>query len=508
MTAVAQPPAYSGSPSTDDLVRRTGIRPHDILRFDSNVPAAAPPYARPATIAAALANVNEYRHGGNADLRRAIASAHEVSPDNVVLGAGSGDLILLAARALLSPNDSANIVPRRTFPLYRIAIAQAGATLSDDAPALTFLCRPNNPTGELTPLGDARPLIVDAAYAEYAPSGTAPAPAEGVVVLRTFSKAYGLAAARVGYALAPLDIAATLNRWQAPHPISSLSADLALAALSNPPDVRPQIEERERLAAELRALGLTPLDSHTNFVFVPTPDADVIADGLLQQGMVVRRYEDGIRVNVRDRHDDDLLLRALAAVLERPASVPPPAGRTVRHSRVTAESAVSLRLSLDGSGSVHVATGAGLYDHLLEQLAFHAGFDLFIEARGDIETGPHHTAEDVARTFGEALRSALGGRSGINRYGDATVPMDESVARVTLDLSGRPTTRIAIEPDPGLAWHVLESLAQSAGMTLHVEARGRDEHHTAEAAFKAVGRALRVAVRRAQAGVPSTKGVL
>jgi imidazoleglycerol phosphate dehydratase HisB len=157
---------------------------------------------------------------------------------------------------------------------------------------------------------------------------------------------------------------------------------------------------------------------------------------------------------------------------------------------------------------VRVATGAGLYDHLLEQLAFHGGLDLILEGEGDLATGPHHTAEDAALALGEALDRALGDRRGIARYGNAVVPMDDALARAAVDLGGRPWAEIQLDPDPGLALHVLTSFAQAGRLSLHVEASGRDEHHTAEAAFKAVGRALRGALQDDGGPLPSTKGRL
>jgi imidazoleglycerol phosphate dehydratase HisB len=157
---------------------------------------------------------------------------------------------------------------------------------------------------------------------------------------------------------------------------------------------------------------------------------------------------------------------------------------------------------------VRVATGTGLYDHFLEQLGFHAGFDLELEAVGDLETGPHHTVEDAALTLGEALDAALGDRRGIARYGDAVVPMDDALARASIDLGGRPWAELRLERDPGLAEHALRSFAQAGRLALHVEATGRDPHHVAEAAFKATGRALRAAVRPEGSAIPSTKGVL
>jgi histidinol-phosphate/aromatic aminotransferase/cobyric acid decarboxylase-like protein/imidazoleglycerol phosphate dehydratase HisB len=499
---------YEWAPSTAELARRTGLDPLEIVRFDANVPARPPPSARPATLAAALADVNTYPHGGYPALLAAIARYCGVEPANVVLGAGADDLILLSARAFAGPGDRVAITPEPTYPLYRVAAALAGAEVdSDPEPALTFSCRPNNPSGELGPLPEARPLVVDEAYFEYAGESAVGLLEDGVVVLRTFSKAFGLAGARVGYALANAETAAELSRLQAPLAVSSLSAALAAAALVDPPDVGPQLEERERLAGALGELGLRPLPSRTNFLFVPLSEAHVVAGSLLRSGVVVRVFADGIRVSVRDREDDDLFLRALAQALDRP-SPPVRGGRSVRHLRATGETRIRVRLALDGGGRVRVATGAGLYDHLLEQLAFHGGLDLVLDGVGDLETGPHHTAEDAAIALGEALDRALADRAGVTRYGSAVVPMDDALARAAVDLGGRAWAELRLARDPGLASHALRSFAAAARIGLHVESDGQDEHHVAEAAYKAVGRALRDALRVEGAGIPSTKGRL
>jgi imidazoleglycerol phosphate dehydratase HisB len=327
-------------------------------------------------------------------------------------------------------------------------------------------------------------------------------------VLRTFSKLFGLAGERVGYAIARRDIADELNARQAPAPVGAVAAELAIAALAFRPDPQPEIEERERLAAAFRALGLAPLESHTNFLYVPVDDGHALGDALIRQGIVVRAYAQAIRASVRDAADDDLLVEALARILDRAAPVAPAGHRRVRAVRATAETRLATRLALDGASRVRVATGAGLYDHFLEQLAFHAGFDLVMEGVGDLETGEHHTAEDAALALGSALDQALGDRRGIARYGDAVVPMDDALARAAVDLGGRAHSELTLEHDPGLAEHMLASLAQAARASIHVQASGRDAHHVAEAAFKAVGRALRSAVRVESEGLPSTKGLL
>jgi histidinol-phosphate/aromatic aminotransferase/cobyric acid decarboxylase-like protein/imidazoleglycerol phosphate dehydratase HisB len=500
--------AYTWAPPSDEVARLAGIDASQVLRFDQNTPPMPLPSTRPGAIAGALARVNGYPAGGYRSLRTAIAAYVGVEAENIVLGAGADDLILLCARAFAGPGDAIAIPSAPTYPLFRIAAQLAGAVVGGNDPVLTFACRPNNPTGTLDPLPVARPLVVDEAYFEYSGETALPLIDDGVIVLRTFSKVFALAGARIGYALAARDVADELNARQAPAPVSTLSAALALAALASSPDVTPVLEERERLASALRALGLQPLESHANFLYVPVDDGLALGDALLRQGIVVRAYPEAIRASVLDPEDDDALVEALARILDRPSPVAARGGRRARTLRATAETRLAVRLALDGASRVRVETGAGLYDHFLEQLAFHAGFDLVLEGAGDFETGDHHTAEDAALAFGEALDAALGDRRGIARYGDAVVPMDDALARAAVDLGGRPHAELSIEHDPGLATHMLSSLAQASRAAIHVEASGRDPHHVAEAAFKAVGRALRTAVGREGAGLPSTKGLL
>lgn len=193
-------------------------------------------------------------------------------------------------------------------------------------------------------------------------------------------------------------------------------------------------------------------------------------------------------------------------------------GRRVSVARRTRETDVAVSLDLDGSGRAEVATGVGFYDHLLASLAHHALLDLEVRVAGDLTVDEHHTVEDVALVLGAALAEALGDRAGIARFGEASVPMDEALATAVLDLGGRPYAvldlafrgeRIGALPTQ-LVEHALESFARTAGATLHLRAAGRNDHHVAEAAFKALARALRAAVAMdpRRADVASTKGSL
>ena len=193
-------------------------------------------------------------------------------------------------------------------------------------------------------------------------------------------------------------------------------------------------------------------------------------------------------------------------------------GRRVSVSRSTRETTISVSLDLDGSGQATIETGVGFYDHLIGSLAHHGLFDVVIRAEGDLAVDEHHTVEDVALVLGAAFAEALGERAGIRRFGDARVPMDEAVASAVLDIGGRPYAVIEL-PFRGervgqlplqLVEHALEAFARTAGATLHVTGTGRNDHHLAEAAFKALGRALRLACEPdpRRTGVASTKGSL
>lgn len=192
--------------------------------------------------------------------------------------------------------------------------------------------------------------------------------------------------------------------------------------------------------------------------------------------------------------------------------------RTAAVERSTRETRVSVALDLDGSGEGEISTGVGFFDHLLTSLSHHSLIDLTVKTEGDLHIDDHHTVEDTALVLGEALAVALGDRSGISRFADARVPMDEAVAEAVLDVSGRPyavidlpfaTERIGNLTTQNIA-HALEAFTRTAGLTLHLSARGANDHHIAEAAFKALARALRsaVAVDPRRTGVPSTKGTL
>ncbi len=515
---------YSWAATAADVAARHGLKPAQVLKFDQNTPPL--PGVPQVPLAESFATLNSYPDGVYRDLREAAAgyvtaaSGTRVGWEQVVVGAGADDLILLCARTYLAPGRTASIVPP-TYSLYRIATLLSGAepVLDPEAASLLWRCNPENPTGVVTPAAEivelarrhpAAAVVVDEAYVEYGGESVVPWLDEcpNLIVLRTMSKAFGFAALRVGYAVCAPATAAVLEGRRAPAPIAGPAARIAAAALREPRyDVDAEIAERERVREALAAAGHDVPPTSGNFVWLRTEDD--LGERLEAQGIVVRRFPQGIRITLRRPTENDILLRALGA-----APGPPP-GRESTLVRTSTETALRITLALEGSGRSHVATGIGFLDHLLTLLAFHAGFDLDCVAGGDLEVDEHHTVEDVLAAFGTALQQALGAREGIARYGSAVVPMDEARATAAVDLVRRAHAEISLaftgDRVGGLPLsllpHALERFTMEAGCTVHVESAGADDHHVAEAAFKALGQALRQAVAVGGGGIRSTKGI-
>ena len=248
--------------------------------------------------------------------------------------------------------------------------------------------------------------------------------------------------------------------------------------------------------------------------------------GLVNQFMRERPVDRGGSVMIGDRDTDlqfadNLGVRGFKVDAGKPGSwdrivreiVDAP--RIGRARRKTRETDLSVEVDLDAAGAATVATGIGFFDHMLEQLAKHGGFALTLRCEGDLEVDEHHTVEDCALALGAALKEALGDRRGISRFA-FELPMDEADAKVLLDLSGRPWLKFKGRFTRGrvgglpteLVEHFFRSLAESAGITLHIRVRGENAHHMVESCFKGVGRALRGAIAREGGDIPSTKGVL
>ena len=501
-------------------------------------------------------SINRYPEPQPEALRRRLADLYAVEPERLWVARGSDDAIDLLIRAFCSAGKDSVAIVEPTFSAYaQFARVQGAevltARLADDfrfdadavlatvqqattPPKLLFLCTPNNPTGTSVDAGDVRKIaaalpdtlvIADEAYGEFSDRPSLAAEAgviENLVVLRTLSKAYGLAGARIGCAIASEEIISLLARVAPPYPLPTPSIAAALDALG--PERMPVhgdrihriLNQRAWLAERLRGVAEVKLVREGgNFLFLEVDDPAGLAARLAAAAVRLRFRPNaapgGVRVTVGTEKEN----RALLAVFGIAGQLPP--ARWADLVRDTSETRIAVSLDLDNPGTRRIATGIGFYDHMLDQVAAHGNFGLTLSCEGDLAIDPHHSVEDVAIALGTALRQALGDKRNIGRFGFA-LPMDEAEAQVLVDLSGRPYARFdgSFHTDSvgGLPTemvpHVFRSLADSLGAAVHVRVQGENDHHKVEACFKAFGRALRsgLALQGASDELPSTKGML
>jgi len=538
---LALPPFDLGERWTDGLA--------DAVLLDANESPFAPFVEGPLA-----GGLNRYPEPQPTALRRAMAALWGVDPEALLVVRGGDDAIDLLTRTFCRPGIDAVSACPPTFAAYAWFARLQGARvletpLSDGfafatdavidacraagAVKLVFVCSPNNPTGtpvepaEVLRLADALPealVVLDEAYLEFSdlPSLAGEAARRpNLVVLKTLSKAWGLAGARVGAVIAAPETVAMVARALPPYPLPGPSVQAALAALAPSRRLVQQERialiraERERLAGLLaRAPGVRRVvPSGGNFLFLEHEAPEVLAVALKAAGVRARfrpkAAPGGVRLTIGTPEENRLALAAFGVTAEAAPA------RRAESSRDTRETSIAVAVDLDRATPRRIETGVPFYDHMLDQVAAHGGFSLVLSCEGDLEIDAHHTVEDCAIALGRALSQALGDRRGIGRFGFA-LPMDESEAQVLIDLSGRPysvfegdfsTPQIGAYPTE-MTRHVFRSLADAMGAAIHVRVSGENDHHKTEACFKAFGRALRQAIARQGEALPSTKGVL
>jgi histidinol-phosphate aminotransferase/imidazoleglycerol-phosphate dehydratase/histidinol-phosphatase len=513
------------------------------VRLDAN----ENPY--PALVATG-GDLNRYPEPQPDVLRRRLADLYGVPPNQLWVTRGSDDAIDLLIRTFCEAGKDSIGIVEPTFSAYAQFASVQGAgvirarlddqfvfnadqvieVMSDQQPKLLFLCTPNNPTGTRVEPADIRRIasalpdtivVADEAYIEFSDDPGLAAEASGnLVVLRTLSKAYGLAGARIGCSIGSPELIDLLARVSPPYPLPGPSIAAALDALS--PERMPLhrkridglIAERERLADLLDGVGeIQSIRSGGNFLFLDVVDPQDLARRLATAGVRVRfrpnALPGGVRVSIGTTEENAALLAVFGLASDNTT-------RRAELVRDTKETRIAVVVDLDRDGPRVIDTGVAFFDHMLDQVAAHAGIALTLACRGDTHVDAHHTVEDVSIALGAVLRKALGDKRGIGRFGFA-LPMDEAAGQVLLDLSGRPFAKFdgqfenpAVGDLPTqMVPHIFRSLAESLGAAIHVQVSGDNDHHKVEAAFKAFGRALRQAVTKGSgAALPSTKGVL
>jgi histidinol-phosphate aminotransferase/imidazoleglycerol-phosphate dehydratase/histidinol-phosphatase len=540
-------PEILALPPTDTAAAAGGAPIGRSIKLDAN----ENPFA-PLITGSIAASVNRYPEPQPTALRQRLADLYGCRPEQLWATRGSDDAIDLLIRTFCVPGVDSIAIVEPTFSAYaQFARVQGtkviAARLTDDlvfdpeaviaacagaGPKLLFLCTPNNPTGtpvapsDVLAIAAALPdtlVVADEAYIEFAETPSlVPVVGGNLIVLRTLSKAYGLAGARVGCLIADPEIIELTSRASPPYPLPSLSITATLDALAaermplHAERISRLKADRDALAIRLRAVPeIQSIRTGGNFLFLEVADPAALAQRLAAAGIRLRFRPNaapgGVRVTVGTEAEN----AAMVAVFGLTESARP--SRRAELVRDTKETRIAVAIDLDRPEPRRIATGIGFYDHMLDQVAAHGGFSLTLACTGDLEIDPHHSVEDIALALGAALKQALGDKRGIGRFGFA-LPMDETRAEVLVDLSGRPFSKFEGSfdtPDVGglptqMVPHIFRSLADSMACAIHVSVEGHNDHHKVEGCFKAFGRALRMglAIEGGSNTLPSTKGVL
>lgn len=517
------------------------------------------------------ANENPYNNGINRypdphqkALKAKVAEIKGISADSLFIGNGSDEAIDLVYRVFCVPGASNAVSIAPSYGMYEVAAAmndiefrkvqlrpdfsmdtEAMLSAADSKTRLMFICSPNNPTGNSFPVEQIEDIlerfggvvVLDEAYIDFSvrPSLTSLVKRyPNLIVLQTLSKAWGMAGLRIGLAIADPAVIALMSKVKYPYNINVLAQKMALMKLDEAAKDKAVAEivgQRFRLEKELakcpEVKGIYSSDA--NFLLVRFENPDEVYERLLAGGVIVRNRskvsgcEGCLRITVGTPVENDRLLRLLSSSVAEPVEVTTPGmeilgERHIRIVRNTKETKIALELDLDSiGGSRHISTGLPFFDHMLDQIPNHGGVALSINAKGDLQVDEHHTIEDVGIVFGEAINAALGSKLGMARYG-FVLPMDDCDAAVLMDFGGRidfkwnaefKREKVGDVPTEMFS-HFFQSVCAGAKCNLHIWAEGVNEHHKAEAIFKAFARALRMAVAKTPFPyeLPSSKGIL
>lgn len=518
------------------------------------------------------ANENPYNNGINRypdphqkALKAKVAEIKGISADSLFIGNGSDEAIDLVYRVFCVPGASNAVSIAPSYGMYEVAAAmndiefrkvqlrpdfsmdtEAMLSAADSKTRLMFICSPNNPTGNSFPVEQIEDIlerfggvvVLDEAYIDFSVRPSLASLVKrypNLILLQTLSKAWGMAGLRIGLAIADPAVISLMSKVKYPYNINVVAQKMALMKLDEAAKDKAAAEivgQRFRLEKELRKCPEVKgiYSSDANFLLVRFENPDEVYERLLAGGVIVRNRsrvpgcEGCLRTTVGTPAENDRLLRLLASPVTEPVEVAlrcqgieKLGERHVRIVRDTKETRITLELDLDSMGSGRISTGLPFFDHMLDQIPNHGGVALSINAKGDLQVDEHHTIEDVGIVFGEAINAALGSKLGMARYG-FVLPMDDCDAAVLMDFGGRIDFKWNVEfkrekvgdVPTEMFSHFFQSVSSGARCNLHIRAEGGNDHHKAEAIFKAFARALRMAVARTPFPyeLPSSKGVL
>ncbi len=534
----------------DNLVRKNirALAPYSTARDESDLKCAI---FLDANELPYTTGYNRYPDPHQRELKRVFAAlaGENLTEKNIFAGNGSDEAIDLIIRIFCTPGVDNVVSIAPTYGMYKVCAflndieyresqlerdfsfnSKSVLQKCDSNTKVIFICSPNNPTGNLLDkneilnvLDNFKGIVVaDEAYIDFSgDEGFIPYINRypNLVVLRTMSKSKGMAAIRVGFAVTSEEIAGYMAKVKYPYNINKVSQELAVKALKDRAgDPATAIKaERERLSKELKSLPgvLEIYKSDSNFILVKFENPSLVYKKLLDAGIVTRERgsvpgcEGTLRITVGKPLENSLLLSVLRGSQKRETD------NVIELTRITKETSVSLKIYPQGCQDTSISTGVGFLDHMLDQIKVHGGISFDLEAKGDLNVDEHHTIEDVAILLGEGISKLVTLKKGYNRYG-FVLPMDESRAEVLIDLGGRATfvwnvmfkgEKIGDFPTE-MFRHFFSTLSSSGKFTLHISASGENDHHKAEAVFKAFARSLRMALSNSvdDYSIPSSKG--
>lgn len=492
--------------------------------------------------------LNRYPDGSMENLKTTMAKYRDVEIPRLIFGNGSDELIDLLIRAFCEPGHDKVMIFTPTFGMYKVAADVNGVEvmkeplnddfqidfenllpkLMDENLKITFICSPNNPTGNCINRDTILSItaafsglvVVDEAYIDFGGESLVQQDISNLFILQTFSKAMGLAGARLGVGFGSTEVINVLNKIKPPYNVNTLTQEKAIDVLNRPAlinkHVSTLIEEREKMKESLKDIPSVKriYPSDANFLLVAFDDAQKIYSDLMTNGIVVRdrssQVPNTLRITIGTPTENQ---RLIAALKEEEYEEK---GRIGRCIRATSETKIKIEVNLDDPANTSISTGVAFFDHMLDQIARHGAIGLYVEVEGDIQIDTHHTIEDTALALGAAFNDALKDRKGIERYG-FLLPMDDCLAQVAIDFGGRPwlewdasfdATHVGEMPT-AMASHFFKSFSDTARCNLNIKAEGNNDHHKIESIFKVFARAIKMAVRKDENGVmPSTKGVL
>ena len=503
-------------------------------------------------------NLSRYPEQQPSEVIKKLSQLYNISKNKLVVMRGADEGIDILLRVFCNPKRDNVIINVPTFPMYErssiihgLKVKKIPLTKSfelninqlyrqaNSNTKIIFICSPNNPTGNIfnkntiieicKSFTDKSIIVLDETYIEFANEKSFVSllnKIPNLIILRTLSKGFAAAGVRCGVTIAHKKISELIVKILPPYPIPTPVIKEVLEILNEKNlseidkkrteiiHLKNNVIEKLKKAKEIKKI----YHSETNFIFMKVMNAENFCKKFSSKGIIIRNQSNQIGYNnhVRLTIGTEMEMNKFLSILFKDEDLNKKVARVSSFTRKTNETSISVKINLDEAFPVKVSTGIGFFDHMIEQIAKHAGISIELECNGDLNIDSHHTIEDCAISLGQALKKALSNKIGIERFG-FILPMDDAIANVAIDLSGRfylkfkgnfPSEKLGDMPTD-MVEHFFYSLGENLQATIHISVEGENTHHMVEACFKGFGRAIKQAIKLDGSDIlPSTKGII